>query len=262
MHLRPTRARPALMAGGVLTVAALIASTLSATAASTGPALPLLDGVTSSTDSTLDVRKATAAVAPTLAQRTSAAALLTSAGSGSRVTWDERFGTPRSLRRESGYLTGPASGTPVTVARAFLDANSAAFRLSSAEVAALAVTRDHALPGTNTHVVTFVQTFAGRSAVRGGHLTVSVTSAGRVLSYAGDPVGGGALGGAYSLSTADALLKVAGVLAPGSVSPRPRPAPRPATRCSPAAPWPARHTSRQSPSRPRTAPARHTASSS
>ena len=37
MHRRPTRARPVLMAGGVLAVAALIASTLSATAASTGP---------------------------------------------------------------------------------------------------------------------------------------------------------------------------------------------------------------------------------
>ena len=217
MHRRPTRARPALMAGGVLTVAALIASTLSATAASSGgPVLPALDGVVSSTDVTLDVRKVTAAVIPTVAQRTAATALLTSAGSGSRVTWDERFGTPRSLRREGGYLTGPTSGAPADVARAFLAANRAAFRLDSADVTALAVSRDHALPGTNTHVVTFVQTFAGRSAVRGGRMTVAVTSDGRVLSYAGDPVGSGALAGSYSLSAADALLKVAGVLAPGS----------------------------------------------
>ena len=216
MHQRPTRARPVLMAGGVLAVAALIASTLSATAASTGPVLPALDGVNRSTDPTLDVRKVTAAVAPTVAQRTAVAALLASAGTGSRLTWDERFGTPRSLRREGGYLTGPASGAPVTVAREFLATHGAAFRLTSAEVTALAVTRDHALPGTNTHVVTFVQTFAGRPAVRGGRLTVSVTPDGRVLSYAGDPVGGGALGGAYSLSASDALLRVAGVLAPGS----------------------------------------------
>jgi len=216
MHRRPTRARPVLMAGGFLTVAAVIASTLTATAAATGPVLPALDGVSRSTDPTLDVRKVTTAVAPSAAQRHAVAALLTSAGTGSRATWDERFGTPRSLRRESGYLTGPTSGSPVTVARAFLAANSAAFRLNSAEVAALAVNRDHALPGTNTHVVTFVQTFDGRPAVRGGRLTVSVTPDGRVLSYAGDPVGGGGLGGAYSLSASDALLKVAGVLAPGS----------------------------------------------
>jgi len=220
MPLHHTRHRPALTAGGILTAAALIAGSLTATAASTagstGPDLPALDGVTRSTDATLDTRKVSSPVAPTVAQRTAVADLLTSAGAGSRVTWDGRFGTPRSLRREGGYLTGTASGSPATVARAFLAANSAAFRLDAAEIAALAVTRDHALPGTKTHVVTFVQTFAGKPAVRGGRLTVAVTPDGRVLSYAGDPVGGGALGGGFSLSAADALLKVAGVLAPGA----------------------------------------------
>ena len=220
MHRRPMRARPALAAGSVLTAAAVLAAAISAQAAPPGldlaPTNIVAQDEPNPLDDVLDVRDVLAAIAPTLAQQNAVSALLTSAGSGTRVTWDERFGTPRSLRREGGYLTGPSAGTPVAVARAYLAGAAAAFRLSPAQVADLAVARDHALPGTGTHVVTFTQTFDGRSVVRGGRLTVAVSSDGRVLSYDGDPVGGGALQGGYSLSPAQALLKVAGVLAPAA----------------------------------------------
>ena len=62
--------------------------------------------------------------------------------------------------------------------------------MSAAQVAALKVDRDHALPGTGTHVVTFTQVFDGVAAVHGGRLNVAVTKDGKVLSYAGNPTRG------------------------------------------------------------------------
>ncbi|GAB3599429.1 hypothetical protein GCM10027446_31250 [Angustibacter peucedani] len=219
---RPLSSRtPALVAGGVLSAVALVAATLPATAASTArtPDLPLLDGAADQAlDAVVDVRDVQSAVVPTSTQRTAAATLLRASGEGARLTWDERFGTPRSLRRDGGYLTAARSGSAVSVARGWVAEHAAAFRLTGAQVDALQVARDHALPGTGTHVVTFVQTFGGKPAVRGGRLTVAVTKDGRVASYAGDPVGGGSLAGGYALTAAQALGKVQHVLAPGVVS--------------------------------------------
>ena len=84
---------------------------------------------------------------PTAAQRDAVAALVGAAGAGTRVTWDHRFGTPRTIVNAKGYLSGPSAGAPVDVARAWVDAHRAAFGLSAGDVQALAVTRDHALPG-------------------------------------------------------------------------------------------------------------------
>jgi extracellular elastinolytic metalloproteinase len=223
---RPTRpgrdrARRALAAGGLLSAVALVAAGLPAGAATltTGtPHLPLLDAADSQLDTVLDVRDVKQAVRPSSAQRDAAADLLAASGDGARLTWDRRFGTPRSLRRDGGYLTTGHTGSAVDVARGWLAAHAAAFRLTSDDVAALRVARDHALPGTGTHVVTFVQTFDGKPAVRGGRLTVAVTRDGEVASYAGDPVGSGALDGSYDLTAAQALTKVSGALAPGVLS--------------------------------------------
>src|SRR4051794_10415657 len=116
----PRRHRgPALAAGGLLSAVALVAAGLPATAASTpsAPHLPLLDGAGQALDSVLDVRDVKAAVVPTTAQRQAASALLKASGAGARVTWDERFGTPRSLRRDGGYLTAARAGSAQTVAR-------------------------------------------------------------------------------------------------------------------------------------------------
>ncbi len=221
---RTGRRRPtaALTTAGVLSAVALIAAGLPAGAAVSGsgsPSLPLVDGSTdAATDAVLDVRDVKDAVTPSAAQRQAAAALVAASGEGARLTWDRRFGTPRSLRRDGGALTGPTSGSAVAVARGWIAEHAAAFRLGAADVAALSVARDHALPGTQTHVVTFVQTFEGKPAVRGGRLTVAVTKDGRVASYAGDPVGAGALGGGYQLTAAQALSKVSHALAPGVLS--------------------------------------------
>jgi extracellular elastinolytic metalloproteinase len=132
------------------------------------------------------VPMASAAV-PTAAQRDAVRALVNAAGAGTRVTWDHGFGTPRSILNAKGYLSGPSAGAPAVVARAWIDGNRAAFGLTAADVQALAVTRDHALPGTGTHVVDFQQVVSGVQAVASGRLIVAVTKDGRVLSYAGNP---------------------------------------------------------------------------
>jgi extracellular elastinolytic metalloproteinase len=173
-----------------------------------------VDGITARPDS-FDARAKTTAK-PTSVRRDAVAAIVSRAGAGTRVTWDHRFGTPRTIRNARGYLTGPAARAPANVARAWLADNREAFGLSAADVAGLAVTRDHALPGTGTHVVDFQQVVGGVQAVAGGRLIVAVTSSGRVLSYAGNPAPSpGGLAGTYVLSAAQALDKVSAALASG-----------------------------------------------
>src|SRR3954447_3522456 len=173
------------------------------------PAAQSIDGITAAAD-TFDARAKTTTL-PTGAQRDAAEALVARAGAGTRITWDARFGTPRSIFDSRGYLSGPAPGTAVDVARAWLNDNRAAFGLSAADVAALAVARDHALPGTGTHVVDFQQVVGDVQTTAGGRLIVAVTSTGRVLSYAGNPAPSpGGLAGPYVLGAGQALAKVAG----------------------------------------------------
>jgi len=197
-----------------------LSSAAGATAAlpSADPGSTLLTGLGDGVDAltkTLDTRAVDRPVVPTTAAKDAVTTLLARSGQGARATWDERFGTLRSLRGEQP-LTAATSGTAVTIARGWLHANAAAFGLSTSQVDALAVVRDHALPGTGTHVVDLVQTVAGVPAARGGRLNVAVTQDGRVLSYAGDPTPGAGLTGGWVLGEAGAVLAVAGALAPGT----------------------------------------------
>jgi Zn-dependent metalloprotease len=213
MRRRPQRRHilAAGAAGAALAVTAAVLPTLPAVATIADPTkADASDG-----SATYDVRRSGAAVSPTQAQRDAVAKVLSAAGSGARATWDDRFGTPRSLYGGTGYLTGARSGSAVDVARGWVDDNRDAFGMSAADVAAMNVQRNHALPGTGTRVVTFAQVFDGVAAVRGGRLNVSVTKDGRVLSYAGNPTRGDALSGSYGLTAAEALRAVAGKLAPG-----------------------------------------------
>src|SRR5690348_4003439 len=166
-----SRKHPAVRPLGIgvclLTAAAtaLPLSTASAALPAT-PVLPALGDTVDALTKTLDTRVVKDAVVPTSAARTAASALLARAGAGARATWDERFGTLRSVRTD-GYLSPTASGSAVDVARTWLRGNAAAFGLTSAQVDSLAVVRDHTLPTTGTHVVDFVQTTDGVAAARG-----------------------------------------------------------------------------------------------
>ncbi len=152
-------------------------------------------------------------VKPTQAQADAVAAVV-KASPGTRATWDARFGTPRTLTPAVGKtLSGPRSGSAVEVAKAWLTEHRDMLGLSSADISALDLRRDHVLPGTGTHVVQLIETFDGIPSARGGSLGLAVTEDGSVLSYTGETVRGGGLTGSFTLSSADALQAVAGKLA-------------------------------------------------
>lgn len=206
------RRRPLL--AGATALAALLALTPAARAVQDSQEIRDSGGNPSAT---FDVRSDATPVEPTEGQIDAASRLLNNAADGTRITWDDRFGTPRTIYAYEGHLSGPRDGTPddpVATARSWLDANREFFGLSSASVESLAVTMDHELPGTGTHVVSFAQTFEGIRTTRGGTLNVAVTGDGRVRSYSGATVRSGELTGSYDLSAGAALDKVAGELAP------------------------------------------------
>ncbi len=198
-------------------VAVVTALGTAAGLALTGTASAVTPDVTSSSTSpavATDSRVG-ALVRPT-AQQLDAVTAVLKASPGSRVTWDGRFGTPRTIVPAQGRtLAGPAAGSAADVARAWLDRNRGVLGLTSADVASLRVTRDHVLPGTGTHVLRLVQTFGGVEAGRGGTLSVAVQQDGSVLSYTGETSRSGALLGAFALSPSAALVKAAGLMAPG-----------------------------------------------
>jgi extracellular elastinolytic metalloproteinase len=209
------RTRTAALGVGLLAATTAIPLTVATAATPPAPQLSALGDTVDALTRTLDTRAVEDAVAPTSRTAAALSRLLASAGGAPRATWDERFGTLRTLRSDE-HLTAPASGPATTVARGWLRSHAEAFGLTAAQVDGLAVVRDHVLPGTGTHVVSFVQTTSGVAAARGGRLTVAVTEDGRILSYAGDPTPSGALTGGWVLGEAGALSAVAGVLAPGT----------------------------------------------
>lgn len=211
MALTRTRIGTALVA--TLATALVAVPTLSE--AATAPAavptvdptyLPALgDGATAAFDS----RAALRALAPTAAQRSAVGRI-----AGATVTWNAT-GTPRSISRVGGVLTGARTGEPVAIARDWLSANAAAFGLTGADMTSLAVVRDHELPDVGATVVSFAQTFGGVESGYGGILTVLVDRSGRVVSYTGDPVRSRSLLGSFDLSPAQAITKTLAGLLPG-----------------------------------------------
>jgi extracellular elastinolytic metalloproteinase len=213
------RSRTQLTALGVcLLSGALLAAPVATAMASSAtpdpdPVLAGLGDSVSELTKTLDTRAVKEAVVPSATTTKALTSLLADSGKGARATWDERFGTLRSLRGPAP-LTAAREGSAADIARAWVADNAAAFGLGATSVEALKVVRDHTLPGTGTHVVSLVQTAGGVAAARGGRLNVAVTKDGRVLSYAGDPTPGGGLTGGWVIGEAGAVLKAAGTLAP------------------------------------------------
>jgi hypothetical protein len=105
------------------------------------------------------------AVAPTAVQRSLVEKL------GAHATWN-RYGTPASLIRYEGYLATGLSGSPVDEAKAFLGAQKALFKLSSAD--SLALVNDVKLTGTQAHAVLFAQKFGALQADWNGLIAVGV----------------------------------------------------------------------------------------
>ncbi len=207
--MRLSRNRRTLVAT-FATCGVLAGMALSGTAAAVTSDVPSSTAQSTATDSRVG-----ALVQPTKAQLDAITAII-GQSPGSRVTWDTRFGTPRTIVPSQGKtLAGPASGDAADVARAWLDRNRAMLGLSSGDIAALKVSRDHVLPGTGTHVLRFTQTFGGLEAGRGGTLSVAVQEDGSVLSYTGETTRSATMLSPFALNASAALVKAAGLLAPG-----------------------------------------------
>ena len=124
---------------------------------------------------------------------------------GARASWN-RFGTPRSLIRDGGYLASDiAAPDPVAAARSFVDDNRTIFGVSSAD---LDLVQRTPLVDSNGYAVLFQQRFGGLRAVEGGQLTVGVVgspSRGWDVAFASSSLAPGAqLSGEPTLSPQEA----------------------------------------------------------
>ncbi len=202
----PRQAGTALIASAALLLGGMLAPP---------PASAVHDGVGApdASATTFDVRRSGPGVEPEQAQLRALEELLAAEPGRARVTWDPRFGTPRTITPVRGTLTGPADGDAVRLARRWLSEHRAVFALTAEDVADLVVTQDHVL-GTGSHVVNFARTESGVRAVHGGSMTIVVRDDGAVESFAGQLARSSDLRGQWKLGAGTALEAVSGALAP------------------------------------------------
>ena len=169
-----------------------------------------------------DSRSGSALVKPTSEQLAAAKQLVAAAGDGARITWDGRFGTPRTIYADAGQaLSGTHDGSAADTARAFVDENRAAFGLSAADVAALKETKNHKMTGIDVRVINFTQVIGGVTAARGGSMGMSVDGQGRVLTFSGSVARDTDLTGSFALAPSAALTMAGSALGVGSFVPKP-----------------------------------------
>ena len=207
------RTRLLILPVGITLAAAAMTSTANAHQSTTPGGHPAA-APSAGSSAVFDSRAQSAPLSPATSQTVAIDSMVSAIGSGARVTYDPFFGTPRELLRYGGYLTGPASGTAVSIARGWIAANRAAFGLTADDVPALTVSRDYTNPAGGTHVITFTQMFGGLQAVFGGRLNVAVTSSGRILSFTGDARPSASLAAQPALSMSSAVAALAKSEAP------------------------------------------------
>ncbi|MGB5247828.1 MAG: M36 family metallopeptidase, partial [Woeseia sp.] len=130
---------------------------------------------------------------------------------GANARWT-KFGTPSSLIKYGDNLaTGLQGPDAATVARNWLNANKALFRLSSID--GLQVKSAEAFPHSQVYAVSFEQQIDGLRAVEGGSLTVGLVgnaADGWNIGYASSSTTGDAnVSGSIALTAADAFVKAA-----------------------------------------------------
>ncbi|MCW2665963.1 MAG: peptidase fungalysin, partial [Frankiales bacterium] len=188
--------RSLLLATGLLSVSALAAGLLPASAAAPATSDHLLRPLAGSDSGTfpgsevpLGDRDARGPWLPPLASAQSAVASL---GAGVEVSWT-RYGTPRVLTRPGGWLARGLAGTPEQAARAFLRARPGLLGLSAAQVDDLELVSDTALSESAARVLLFRQLAGGLRLAEDGLVTVGVRD-GAVASLSSSAVGARTLG--------------------------------------------------------------------
>ena len=182
--------RPLLLCAGLLSVGALTATLVPASAAEplSDHLLRPLAGPDSGTFPGSEVPvgdlDARGPVLPPLAGATAAVRRL---GKGVEVSWNQ-YGTPRTMTRPGGYLAEGLAGTPLEAARSFLRANAALVGLTAGEVDALEVVSDRPLTGSPAHAVLLRQRAGGLPLAEDGLITIGVRD-GKVAILTGSAVG-------------------------------------------------------------------------
>jgi hypothetical protein len=125
------------------------------------------------------------------------------------VTWDDSLGTAKLVFSQNGWLSRPAKGTAVSVARAWLTAHRGLFGLTSQDVARAKVTRDAALPGTGMHPVVLRVMYGSVPTFAGGAVGVNVMPDGRIVTVWANTGPSGSISKTPKLSAADALQTIA-----------------------------------------------------
>jgi hypothetical protein len=152
----------------------------------------------------------TTRIAPTAAQKQAVKAL------GAHAAWN-RFGTPSSLLKPDGWLATGLSGSPVQVAKSFIDQHEELFKTSSSS---LALVNDVTLRGTNAHAVLFAQKFGSFVADWNGLIAVGVRD-GKVAYVSSSATSSPKVTGSVKLSPTEAwtaAAKAVGVEWSGSLS--------------------------------------------
>jgi hypothetical protein len=152
----------------------------------------------------VDVRTArTADLLPTMAQLARARALR-------RVTvsFDGATALPDRLIRYGGYLTGPSTSSPVTIARSFLERNAELYRLAPDDLANLVVFKRYVTKHNGVTQLYLQQRDGGR-AVYGSGISFAIDRTGRILIAGGRYYPGTGTDAVASLSAAEAVARSA-----------------------------------------------------
>jgi extracellular elastinolytic metalloproteinase len=190
VHRRPTLALAvvALVAAGTpaaIAHADLIVDRASAASRADHPATPASARGSADPSGEVAPYDARRVAAPrTLA--VAADALRPSLGAQGVVSIDPLTGTPRSVARLDGLLTGPSSRPAATVALDYVAAHADVFGLSAADLAGLTPRRDY-VDVAGTHHLSWTQQ-VGATPVVGNGLQANVTRAGELISVLGSPV--------------------------------------------------------------------------
>jgi hypothetical protein len=189
MPRRIGRLRSIAAAAAVVVVAVLTAPLPAGAGSAAGPPRPAAGPVGIPADQgrgSLDTRVGGAAVsggrAVLRAQRALAAAL----GPEGIVDIDERTGTPRTVARLDGFLTGPSAAPPADVALGYVRSHLAAFGLTEGDLAGLRLVRDYE-DVLGTHHLVWQQHHRGVP-VWDQDLRAHVTADGRLVAVGGSPL--------------------------------------------------------------------------
>ncbi|MGZ8744506.1 MAG: M36 family metallopeptidase, partial [Nocardioides sp.] len=117
-----------------------------------------------------------------------ATAVAAAVGTNVLVDLDPATGTPRTVARLDGFLTGPSTKPPRDVVLDYVGANLAAFGLETADLATLTARPTYVDVAGIRHLA-WTQSFDGLE-VFGHGLRAAVTSSGRLLTITGSPMPG------------------------------------------------------------------------